>query len=93
MIRCYKQEDLEGFVSIIGKADRMSPSATQDRLEKWTSLVWEESATVKGVVCYEKEDDGEFNILTYVDPDSRHRGINTLGFRRVQVDEWACMWV
>lgn len=77
MIRSYIQEDLDGIVNIIRKADRMPAPAVSERLEKWTSLVWVDSATPKGVVCYEKEEDGEFNIVTYVDPDWRHRGIGS----------------
>ena len=73
----YTAKDVNAIVAMVKKGDNMPAQGIQERLEKWTTLVWEDAGTVKGVAGYQKEGEGEFNVKVYVDPSFRQAGIGS----------------
>ncbi len=83
MIRQYATSDFERIVSIARETElAFKPGEIKERLEKWTSLVWDDSGTVEGVACWQKENDREFNLNIFVEPASRRQGIGSGLFDR-----------
>jgi len=77
MIRPYSPSDLEPVTKIVREDNVMFYGDIKERLENWTTLVWDDDGTVKGAACYKREKAGEFNIRMYVGPGYRRQGIGT----------------
>lgn len=60
---------------MVQRRTKMKASDIQERLESWTSLVWEDGSIARGVACFAKESDREFDLRMFVEPDSRGSGI------------------
>ncbi|MGE5580550.1 MAG: N-acetyltransferase family protein [Bacillota bacterium] len=77
MIRPYSPTDLEAIVDMVHEDDRMPADDIKERVEKWTTLVWDDGGVVKGAASYQKVKDGEFSIRVFADPGCRHKGIGS----------------
>lgn len=81
MIRPCNPSDFGAIVSMVAKGDHMTSSLIEERLKgKWTALVCEKKGAIAGIVAYMKEEDGEFNLLVYVEPSQRGSGIGDVLF-------------
>ncbi len=75
MIRTCGPADSQAVIDMATDDPLLTPDIIRPMLDNYSTLVWAAEGHIKGVVCYQEESQGEFNIRIYTAPPYRRTGI------------------